>query len=90
MISCGCTPYGASLMLGWTLLLLWDTGDRSSRRFIAPLTVLVILALILTDVVAVRAGALAAWRMLPTWCLQAVLIVLFVAAYRHRSVRVPR
>ncbi len=75
--------YGASLMLGWTILLLWAYRRPVERRFIAPLTIFVILALILTEVVAVRAGTLAAWRMLPTRCLQAVLIALFAAAYHH-------
>jgi hypothetical protein len=76
--------YGASLMVGWTILLLWAFRRPVERRFIAPLTTVVIFGLIFTEAVAVRAGTLAVWRMLPTWCLQAVLIALFASAYHVR------
>lgn len=79
--------YGASLMFGWTALLLWAYQRPLERRFVAVLTVLVVVGLILAEVAAVCAGALEAWRLVPTWCLQAALVVLFVGAYRHRSVR---
>ncbi len=68
--------YGASLMLGWTVLLAWAYQSPLERRFVAALTVLVIYGLVLTEVIAVASGHLQAWRMLPTWGLQMV---------RHRS-----
>ena len=49
----------------------------------AALTVLVIYGLVLTEVAAVTSGALEAWRMVPTWCLQAVLLALFAGAYHY-------
>ena len=52
--------YGASLMLGWTVLLLWAYQRPLERRFIAALTVLVIYGLALTEVVAVLSGHLPA------------------------------
>jgi len=73
--------YGASLMFGWTVLLLWAYRCPIERRFVAALTMLVISGLILTEVVAVRSGVLQAWRMAPTWCLQALMLALFVRAY---------
>jgi hypothetical protein len=79
--------YGASLMLGWTLLLVWAWRRPLERRFVAALTVVVIYGLVLTEILAVRSGALAAWRMAPTWCLQAVLLGLFAAAYHYRALR---
>lgn len=79
--------YGASLMFGWTALLLWAYQRPLERRFVAVLTVLVVVGLILAEVAAVCAGALQVRRLVPTWCLQAALLVLFVGAYRHRSVR---
>jgi hypothetical protein len=79
--------YGASLMLAWTVLLVWAYQRPLERRFVAVLTVLVILGLILTEVTAVLSGALEARRMVPTWCLQALLLVLFAGAYHYRSVR---
>lgn len=79
--------YGASLMLGWTVLLLWAYQRPLERRFVAALTVLVIYGLLATEVAAVWSGHLAAWRMLPTWCLQAVLLVLFASAYHYPALR---
>lgn len=79
--------YGASLMLGWTVLLLWAYRRPIERRFVAALTVLVIFGLVLTEVVAVHSSALEAWRMVPTWCLQAFLLILFAGAYHYRSLR---
>ena len=78
----------ASLMLGWTILLFWAYKRPIERRFVAVLTMLVIGGLLLTEVIAVRSGTLEAWRMIPTWCLQALLIALFARALHHyRSVR---
>ncbi len=79
--------YGASLMLGWTGLLVWASRRPLERRFVAALTVLVIYGLVAAEVAAVRGGTLAAWRMAPTWCLQAALVVLFAGAFHYRSVR---
>jgi len=78
--------YGASLMLGWTVLLLWAYRSPIERRFVAALTVLVIYGLIATEVVAVLSGALPVWRMVPTWCLQVVLLALFAGAYHYPGV----
>jgi hypothetical protein len=79
--------YGASLMLGWTVLLLWAARRPVERRFVALLTVIVIYGLLLTEVVAVLSGTLAAWRMVPTWCLQALLLGLFAGGYHYRALR---
>jgi hypothetical protein len=79
--------YGASLMLGWTALLVWAYQSPIERRFVAALTVLVIYGLIATEIAAVLAGHLEAWRMIPTWFIQGVLLFLFVSAYHHRSLR---
>lgn len=75
--------YGASLMLGWTGLLLWAYQQPMERCFVAALTVLVIYGLVLTEIVAVLSGYLEAWRMIPTWCLQGVLLFLFASAYHY-------
>ncbi len=79
--------YGASLMLGWTGLLLWAYRRPVERRFVAALTVLVIYGLVLTEVAAVASGAMPAWRMIPTWILQAGLLTLFATAFHYRTVR---
>jgi hypothetical protein len=79
--------YGASLMLGWTALLLWAYRRPLERRFVAALTVLVLYGLVLTEAVAVASGALEVWRMLSTWCLQAGLLALFAGAYHYRGLQ---
>ena len=77
--------YGASLMLGWTALLVWASRRPLERRFVAALTVLVIYGLVATEIAAVVAGHMPAARMVPTWVLQAALLTLFATAY-HRPV----
>ena len=78
--------YGASLMAGWTVLLAWAYRRPLERRFIAALTLLVIAGLVVTEIVAVAAGWVETWRMIGTWCLQAVLSVLFATAYHDVDV----
>jgi hypothetical protein len=73
--------YGASLMFGWTVLLIWAYRRPLERRFVAVLTLLVIAGLVVTELVAVRRGDLRASRMIPTWGLQAVLAALFGVGY---------
>lgn len=79
--------YGASLMLGWTVLLVWAYRRPLERRFVAALTILVLCGLILTEVVAVHSSILEPLHMVPTWCLQVLLLVLFARAYLYRSLR---
>lgn len=79
--------YGASLMLGWTALLLWAWRRPVERRFVAPLTILVILGFVVTEVIAVGAGLLPLWRMIPSWALQAALAGLFLTGYRRSAGR---
>jgi hypothetical protein len=75
--------YGATLMAGWTGLLVWAYQRPLERKFIAALTAFVIYGLVLTEVVAVATGHMAAWRMIPTWCLQAVLLGLFAGGFHY-------
>jgi len=75
--------YGASLMFGWTALLIWAYRRPVERRFVAAITALVIWGLVLTEVAAVHSGAISAGHMAPTWCLQAGLLLLFASAYHY-------
>jgi hypothetical protein len=79
--------YAASLMLGWTGLLIWAYQRPLERRSVAALTVLVIYGLIATEIAAVIGGHLPLWRMVPTWCLQAGLLALFAAGFHYRALR---
>ncbi|HEY2773025.1 MAG TPA: hypothetical protein VGK20_03110 [Candidatus Binatia bacterium] len=75
--------YGASLMAAWTVLLVWAWQRPVERAFVAALTVFVIYGLVATEIFAVLSGVLPAWRMIPTWILQAGLLALFVRGYHH-------
>ena len=79
--------YGASLMLGWTVLLIWAYQKPLERKAVAALTVLVIYGLVFTEIVAVLTGHIAVWRMLPTWFLQAILLGLFAGGYHYSQLR---
>lgn len=79
--------YAATLMLGWTGLLLWAWRRPAERAFVAVLTILVIYGLAITEISAVVAGYMPAWRMVPTWILQAGLLGLFATAYHYPSLR---
>jgi len=78
--------YGASLMFGWTLLLVWAHARPLERRFVAALTVVVIYGLVATEIAAVVAGDMPVWRMAPTWGLQVILVGTFASAYHYPAV----
>lgn len=74
---------GASLMLGWTFLLIWAAQKPVERRGVLLLTVFpVVVGLALAGGFAVAAGLIPIERMLPTWILQAVILTLFSYSYR--------
>ena len=73
--------YGASLMAGWTLLLMWAYKKPLERRFIAFLTILVIIGLIATEIFAIANGSININKMISTWILQIVLLGLFSFSY---------
>lgn len=72
---------GASLMLGWALLLIWADRKPLERRGILPITVFVIAGLAWAGAYAVRAGLMPLPNMIPTWGLQLLLVVLFLYSY---------
>jgi len=76
----------ASLMLGWTLLLLWAFHRPLERRIVAPLTFLVVGGIVVSEIGGAAAGVVDAWRVVPTWCLQAFLLLLLAwATYAGRQ-----
>jgi hypothetical protein len=75
----------ASLMLGWTALLLWADRRPLERRGVLVLTVIPVIAgLVLAGVLAVADGFATLPAMAPTWALQCGLSVLFLFSY-HRA-----
>ena len=73
---------GASLMLGWTALLLWADRKPLERKGVLLLTVFPVIAgLAANEAYAVAAGFLPVSAVAPIWALQALLSALFLASY---------
>lgn len=72
---------GASLMLGWSVLLLWADRKPLERRGVLPITVFVIAGLAWAGAYAVSVGLIPLANMIPTWGLQLALVVLFLYSY---------
>jgi hypothetical protein len=73
---------GASLMLGWTFLLLWADRKPMERKGVLLLTVFpVCMGLLLAEIYAVIRGVITLNEMLPTAIFLIVLIILFSFSY---------
>jgi hypothetical protein len=73
---------GASLMIGWTVLLLWADRRPLERRGVLPITLCPVVAgLVLNEIVAVWRGFLPLATTVPIWVVQALLTAAFLLAY---------
>lgn len=68
---------GAALMLGWTSLLLWAFQQPLQRRFVAVLTIVVIIGIVITQIFAIRMDYIEFSRLIGSFVLQAVLLAVF-------------
>jgi len=77
---------GASLMAGWTLLLLWGAVSPLERRDILLLTVFpVITGIVSATVVAARRGVVRAARVVPLWIHLGVVSLFYIWVYAMSS-----
>ena len=73
---------GASLMLGWTALLIWADRKPMERKGVLPLTVLPVIAgLAVNQARGVSVGFLPAVMVIPIFGLQFGLSALFLGSY---------
>ncbi len=73
---------GASLMLGWTFLLVWADRKPLERKGVLLLTVFpVITGILLAEIYSVTKGLITFEKMLPTGIFLVVLIALFIFSY---------
>jgi hypothetical protein len=72
---------GASLMFGWTALLLWADRKPLERKGVLLLTVAVILGLAFTILYGFLGGYIPRASAISIWVFQTFLIVLFLLAY---------
>jgi len=78
---------GASLMFGWTALLLWADRKPIERMGVLPLTVAPVIAgLALNQAAGVSSGFISLVAAAPIWALQTALTGLFLhACFRARD-----
>ena len=73
---------GASLMAGWTSLLIWAAMKPVERRAIFVLTVFpVLIGLILSGIYAADSTFVPLGKMISTWIVQSVLVALYIICY---------
>jgi hypothetical protein len=72
---------GASLMFGWTALLLWADRKPFERKGILVLTVAVIIGLAFAVLYGFLSGYIPRASAVSIWAFQTFLIVLFLLAY---------
>jgi len=73
---------GASLMLGWTFLLVWADRKPLERKGVLLLTVFpVITGILLAEIYSVTKGLITFEKMLPTGIFLVLLIALFIFSY---------
>ncbi len=73
---------GASLMMGWTLLLLWGSFKPIERRGVLLLTVCpVCTGLVPASILAVTSGTITAGYMIPLWIFYVIMVPAFCIAY---------
>jgi len=76
----------ASLMTGWVFLLIWADRKPVERKGVLLLTLFPVLAgLILSGIYAVTSNLVAFNRMLPTWSMQGMLVLLFGFSYLNAN-----
>ena len=75
---------GASLMFGWTVLLIWGDRKPVERKGILLITIFpVIFGLALSTLYGFLEGYIPLKGAIPIWILQTFLIALFLSAYLY-------
>ena len=73
---------GASLMVGWTVLLIWAARKPVERRQVLLMTACpVILGMVMNEIRAVHDSFLTATAVAPIWLGQAILVLLCLYGY---------
>jgi hypothetical protein len=78
---------GASLMLGWTVLLIWGFLKPFERKGLLLITIFpVITGLIITEIIMVISGYINLNIIIKTWIMQITLIILFLFSYLNAKI----
>ena len=79
--------FGAALMVGWAVLLVWAAAKPVDRRAVAPLTMLVVIGLMSAEFLGMASGFLPVLRVWALLVFQVALLVGFALAFRAASER---
>jgi len=72
----------ASLMLGWTFLLLWADRKPIERRGILILTIFpVLIGIMISGLLAVNSDFILFQNILPLWIFNILLIIIYILSY---------
>jgi hypothetical protein len=73
---------GASLMAGWTILLIWADRRPIERKGVLLITVFpVLFGLVVAGIYAVAHNFIPMEKMVPTWIMQILLTILFTYSF---------
>jgi hypothetical protein len=72
---------GAPLMFGWTILLLWADRKPLERKDILPITLVVVVGEIVTQVWGIGVGFVLFGELVPSFVMQAIILSLFAFSY---------
>ena len=73
---------GGSLMLGWTIILIWGSIKPIERRDLLLMTIFpVITGIIIFQIYAVKVGYIALGKMLPIWIHLSIICTLYFISY---------
>jgi hypothetical protein len=75
--------FGAPLMIGWTILLLWADRNPLARKDVLLLTLPVVVGYVLIEVGGLVAGLASLAATFPLFVMQTGMISLFVYSYRR-------
>ena len=73
--------YAGIVILTWTAFLIWGLMQLKERKFIAIITVLVIIGLVIVQIMGIFIGAVPAVNMVPLFAMQIILLALFLIGY---------
>jgi hypothetical protein len=71
----------SSLMIGWTILLIWADRKPIERRGIVLITLIVMLGLFLSSLYVLVSGRILLSDLIPQWSMMSVVAILFVIGY---------
>jgi hypothetical protein len=72
---------GAPLMFGWTILLLWADRKPLERKDVLPITLVVVVGEIITQVWGIKVGFVPLGALIPSFVMQAIILSLFTFSY---------